>query len=68
MIRFQELLGCMTTNQRQLEAYREQNEQAARIITADPERYPAGSLLAIWAELVLNPPAERTKPETGRAA
>lgn len=50
------------------EIYRQSNEECARIIAADPERYPAGSLLAIWAELVLNPPEERTKPETGRAA
>jgi hypothetical protein len=42
------------------------NLEAARIIAAGPERYPAGSLMTIWAELVLNP--ERTKSEIRRPA
>lgn len=29
------------------------NLEAARIVPAAPERYPAGSLMAIWADLVL---------------
>jgi hypothetical protein len=36
-----------------LEHYREQNEQTARIVAANPELYPPGSLMATWAEMVL---------------
>jgi hypothetical protein len=50
------------------EIYRQSNEECARTILADPERYPAGSLMAIWAELVLNPVAERSRQEIGTPA
>ena len=49
-------------------AFERANRETAAIVLAGPERYPAGSLMAIWAELILNPPAEHTRPETGRAA
>ena len=58
----------MTAHQKQLATYAAGNHEAAAIVLADPERYPVGSLLAIWAELVLNPPAERSRPEIGRPA
>jgi hypothetical protein len=29
------------------------NREAAEIILADPERYPAGSAMAIWAAMVM---------------
>ena len=31
----------------------QQNLEAARIIAADPRKYPAGSLPAVWARLTL---------------
>lgn len=58
----------MTGNQRKVEFYREQNLECARIIAADPVNYQPGSLPAIWAAMVLNPPAERTAPAIRRAA
>ena len=36
----------MTPNQRRLETYRQGNIEAALIVVADVERYPAGSLLS----------------------
>jgi hypothetical protein len=39
-------------NLRRLEAYQAANLEAARRILADPEQYPAGSLLPLWAELI----------------
>jgi hypothetical protein len=56
----------MTSNQRKAESYRAGNIQAAKIISADPERYPG--LMQEWAHRVLNPPAERTAPAIRRAA
>jgi hypothetical protein len=59
----------MTTNQRKLEDYRAGNLVAAEIIAADPGRYPPGSLLAIWAELVLGPQTKNnSRAEIGRPA
>jgi len=55
-----------TTHQHKAELYRASNIEAARIITADPQRYPG--LMQEWAAMVLNPPAERTAPTTRRAA
>lgn len=49
-------------------AFEAANLEAARIIAADPERYPAGSLMAIWADMVLHPPAKPSRAETGRPA
>ena len=43
----------MTTSQRQADAYQAANREAAAIIMADAAKYPAGSLLATWAALVL---------------
>jgi hypothetical protein len=57
----------MTSHQRKAEFYRKENLGAARIIAADSAKYPAGSLPAIWAAMVLNPPAERTAPAIRRA-
>jgi hypothetical protein len=31
----------------------QRNREAAEIILADPERYPAGSAMAIWAAMVV---------------
>jgi len=50
----------VTKSQHKFEFYREQNLECARIIAAEPERYPGA--LQDWARLVLNPPAERTAP------
>jgi hypothetical protein len=35
------------------------NREAAEIILADPERYPAGSAMAIWAAMVTSKEASR---------
>lgn len=55
----------VTSNQRKAELYLAGNIEAARIISADPTRYPG--VMQEWARLVLNK-AERTVPATGRAA
>ncbi len=41
----------MTTRQRLGETYERQNQEAAQIIAADPERYPG--VMQQWARLVL---------------
>jgi hypothetical protein len=56
----------MTGKQGKAEFFREQNLQAAEIISADPNRYPG--VMQEWARLVLNPPAERPAPAVRRAA
>jgi hypothetical protein len=56
----------VATKQRITEAYRASNIEAARIIAADPVKYPG--IMQEWARLVLNPSAERTAPAAGRAA
>lgn len=48
------------------ESYREQNLECAKIIAADPAKYPG--IMQEWARLVLNPPDERTAPAVRRAA
>jgi hypothetical protein len=58
----------MTGDQRKAEFYREQNLQCARIIATDLVKYPPGSLPALWAALVLNPPADRPASAIRRAA
>jgi hypothetical protein len=58
----------MATAQKQIDRYRAGNIDAARIIAADPVKYLPGSLPAIWAAMVLNPPAKWTAPTTRRAA
>jgi hypothetical protein len=51
------------------EEYRAANLECARTIAADPERYGGPeSLMVQWALMVLNPPAERTKPMLRRPA
>jgi len=35
------------------------NREAAQVILADPERYPAGSAMAIWAAMVTSKEASR---------
>jgi hypothetical protein len=35
------------------------NREAADVILADPERYPAGSAMAIWAAMVTSKEASR---------
>ena len=58
----------MTGHQRKAELFRAGNRLAAEIIAADLVKYPPGSLPAIWAAMVLNPPAERATPGSRRAA
>jgi hypothetical protein len=36
------------------------NREAAEVILADPERYPAGSAMAIWAAMVASKEGSRT--------
>ena len=57
----------MTSNQRKLEAYREQNEQTAKVILADIAKYGgAESLMVIWATaVVVN--ASQARPQKERA-
>jgi hypothetical protein len=43
----------VTIRHRKTDRYAAGNLEAARIITASPEKYPPGSLVAIWAALVL---------------
>ena len=56
----------MTGSQGKAELYRAGNLESARIIAADPHRYPGA--MQEWAARVLSPPAERNCPATGRAA
>ena len=49
-------------------AYESANRECARIIAADPAKYPPGSLPSIWAAMVLNPPLKQAAPATRRAA
>jgi hypothetical protein len=37
----------------------QRNREAAEVILADPERYPAGSAMAIWAVMVVSKEASR---------
>jgi hypothetical protein len=49
----------VTSSQRKADAYNAGNLEAARVIAADPVKYPPDSLPGIWAAMVLNPPAIR---------
>ena len=51
----------MTGNQRKAEYYATANIECARLIAADPMKYPPGSLPAIWARLVLKPAGQQGK-------
>jgi len=53
-----------TDSRAKVDFYRASNIEAARIITADPERYPG--LMQEWAALMLNSPAERELPVIGK--
>jgi hypothetical protein len=57
----------VTSKQLKIDRYRAGNIEAARIIAADPVKYLPGSLPAIWAEMVLNPPAKWIAPAIRRA-
>jgi hypothetical protein len=52
--------------QKQADSYRAGTIEAARIIAADPDRYPG--VMQEWAAMVLNLAAERTEPGIRRAA
>jgi hypothetical protein len=57
------------TIKQKTDAYQAANRETAQIVLADVSRFGGEeALLVQWARLVLNPPAEHTKPETGRAA
>jgi hypothetical protein len=56
----------MTVNQRRAEAFRRGNVLVAEIVAGDPVRYPAGSLMAIWASMILHPTS--TGRETSKTA
>jgi len=49
--------GSVTREQRKIESYRAANEECARIIAADPVRYPG--VMQEWARLVLQSLPER---------
>lgn len=44
----------MTTKQSLASRYDAANMEAATIIASDPEKYPDGSLMARWADLILS--------------
>ena len=52
----------MAAKQKQIDHYRAGNIECARVIIAAPEKYPSWSLPAIWAHMVLDPPANWTAP------
>jgi hypothetical protein len=58
----------VTSHQRKAELYRDRDGylKAARIIAADPQRYPG--VMQEWAAMVLQHDPEQTKPATRRAA
>lgn len=56
----------MTGRQRKAEYYATANIECARLIAADPDRYPG--LMQEWAAKVLNALAGRTATATRRAA
>jgi hypothetical protein len=58
----------VTNHQRQAESFAAANLECAKIIIENPVKYPPDSMPAIWAAMVLNPPAERTAPVIRRAA
>jgi hypothetical protein len=43
----------MTATQHKLEDYRAGNLVAAEIISSDPQKFQPGSLMSMWAEMVL---------------
>lgn len=45
--------------------YADANEQSATIIAADPTRYPDGSLMSTWADLILSRAAEVNDADAG---
>ena len=58
----------MTANLKKLEAYREQNEQAAKVVLADIAKYGrAESLMIMWARAVVAKASSETADERGAA-
>jgi hypothetical protein len=45
--------------------YTASNLLAATLLAADPERYPAGSLMAEWSDMILSKAAEISDSEVG---
>jgi hypothetical protein len=43
------------------------NREAAEVILADPERYPAGSAMAIWAAMVVRGAASYQRHQEHKA-
>lgn len=56
----------MNRNPRKIEQYRTANLECARIIAAEPLKYPG--VMQEWAAMVLNSSTERTAPAARRAA
>lgn len=50
------------------DAYQPGNLEAAQIIASAPEKYPPGSLPAVWARLVLAKPRTITGPSFAQRA
>jgi hypothetical protein len=57
-----------STRTQNREQYEQANQACARIIAADPVKYPPDSLPALWAEMILNLRTARTAPAVRRAA
>ena len=55
----------MTTKVRITERYDAANLEAATVIASDPEKYPEGSLPALWSDVVLSKAAEPDDAEAG---
>jgi hypothetical protein len=51
-------------NRYKLDVFKASNLKAARLIAADPVKYPAGSLMAEWAEVVIDRLTEPWRPFT----
>ncbi len=56
----------MAKNLNHADRYDQANLEAASIIAADPTKYPAGSLAAIWADAITSKAAEVKDQDVGR--
>ena len=57
------------TIKQKTDTYRVANRETAQIVRADVPRFGGEeSLMVRWARLVLNPPADHSRPEIGRPA
>jgi hypothetical protein len=54
----------MIANQRKLAAYRQSNLEAARIVAADPVKYPG--IMQEWAQLVLRQALKASASDASR--